>query len=165
MLCASDGLARGKRRIRFSKQKRATERSARPEHGVPCPLRPIRRADHHGRRIGNVHFTREAAAVIRGLELLGVQPGEPLPAPEIDQVDLRKKISQGFRSGMVERCWLAVKPLLQTFHPIPTGDRVTWATKISVDGVDTADGPLVVLVGRSLIKDRAPEVQLDAENG
>lgn len=38
-----------------------------------------------------LNFTREAAAIIRALQLLGVQPGETLPAPDFDQFDLRKK--------------------------------------------------------------------------
>jgi hypothetical protein len=39
-----------------------------------------------------LNFTREAATIIRALQLLNVQSGETLPAPDFDQFDLRKKI-------------------------------------------------------------------------
>jgi hypothetical protein len=43
-----------------------------------------------------LNFTRESAVIIRALQLLGVQPGETLPAPDFDQFDLRKKNIPGF---------------------------------------------------------------------
>jgi hypothetical protein len=36
-------------------------------------------------------FARESAAVMHALRLLGVQPGETLPAPNFDDFDLAKK--------------------------------------------------------------------------
>ena len=40
-----------------------------------------------------------------------------------------------------------------------------YGPKISMQGVDAADGLIIVLIGQRLIKDRAPEVQLDAKDG
>ncbi|WP_244832114.1 hypothetical protein [Caballeronia sp. TF1N1] len=41
-------------------------------------------------------FTRETAALMHALRLLGVQPGEILPAPNFDEFDLGKKNVPGF---------------------------------------------------------------------
>ena len=41
-------------------------------------------------------FARESAAVMHALRLLGVQPGETLPAPNFDDFDLAKKNVPGF---------------------------------------------------------------------
>ncbi|MDR5748755.1 hypothetical protein QCE73_36855 [Caballeronia sp. LZ029] len=38
-----------------------------------------------------LNFTRETAAVVHALQLLGVQPGETLPSPDFDDFDLAKK--------------------------------------------------------------------------
>jgi hypothetical protein len=39
-----------------------------------------------------LNFTRESAAIMHALKLLGVPPNETLPAPDLDAFDLRKKI-------------------------------------------------------------------------
>ncbi|SAK52913.1 hypothetical protein AWB82_01746 [Caballeronia glebae] len=38
-----------------------------------------------------INFTRESAAIMHALKLLGVQPTETLPAPDLDAFALRKK--------------------------------------------------------------------------
>ncbi|WP_250441913.1 hypothetical protein [Caballeronia sp. AZ1_KS37] len=41
-------------------------------------------------------FARESAAMMHALRLLGVQPGETLPAQNFDDFDLAKKNVPGF---------------------------------------------------------------------
>ncbi|GJH30806.1 hypothetical protein [Caballeronia novacaledonica] len=43
-----------------------------------------------------LNFTRETAAVVHALQLLGVQPGETLPSPDFDAFNLGKKNVPGF---------------------------------------------------------------------
>lgn len=43
-----------------------------------------------------LNFSRETAAITRALQLLGVQAGQALPAPDFDKFDLRKRNVPGF---------------------------------------------------------------------
>jgi hypothetical protein len=43
-----------------------------------------------------LNFARETAAILRAMQLLGVQPGETLPAPNFNDFDLAKKNVPGF---------------------------------------------------------------------
>jgi hypothetical protein len=43
-----------------------------------------------------LNFSRETAAILHAMQLLGVNPGETLPAPNLDDYDLGKKNVPGF---------------------------------------------------------------------